>query len=312
MIENKDYVIKKRSDGTELVIKEIDYHVAKEMIIKNHYSKKWNTPFGRYNYGIFKDDRLLGVAVYGYLMNPKSATNIVESGKVIELNRLWVDDELGHNTETMMLSATFTLLKNNTDYEAIQSFADGRLGCGTIYKASNFKYYGHTESVFFEHVETGEVFHQALLDNTRGPRQFLLLNMLKMQNKLIPFKVKTYRYIIPLKKKVKIKMKELPYPEYDIGYEYIENRFPIGVVSRLFNMYEVLDFDPGMKLSSDTLKKYYEIDEILDEIERQKTNKSYIWFINEYSNKNGLLKELKEQSGIDIQLSVFDFLEGYD
>lgn len=307
MIENKDYVVKKRSDGTELFVKEIDYHIAKDMIIKNHYSRKWNSSFGKYNYGIFKDGRLLGVAVYGNLMNPKSATNIVDSGKVIELNRLWIDDELGHNTETMMLSATFTLLRNNTDYEAVQSFADGRLGCGTIYKASNFKYYGYEESTFFEHIETKETFHQAPLDNTKRPRQFLLLNILKMQKKLIPFKVKTYKYIIPLKKKVKIKLKELPYPEYDIGYEYIESKFPIGTVSRLFNMYEVLGFDLGMRLSSNILKEHYEIDEILDELEKQKSNKSYIWFVDEYSNKEGLLKELNEQSGIDDQLSIFDF-----
>lgn len=296
VIENKDYVVKKRSDGTELLIKEIDYHVAKDMIIKNHYSRKWNSSFGKHNYGIFEDDRLLGVAVYGNLMNPKSAKNIVDSGKVIELNRLWIDDELGHNTETMMLSATFTLLRNNTDYEAVQSFADGRLGCGTIYKASNFKYYGYEESVFYEHIETKETFHQAPLDNTKRPRQFLLLNMLKMQNKLVPFKVKTYKYIIPLRKKVKIKLKELPYPVYDIGYEYIENKFPIGTVSRLFNMYEVLGFDLGVRLSSNILKEHYEIDEILDELEKQKSNKSYIWFVNEYGNKGGLLKELNEQS----------------
>lgn len=307
MVLNKDYVVKKKSDGVELVIKEIDYHLAKEIIIKNHYSGKWNSSFGKHNYGIFKDDRLLGVATYGNLMNPKSSKNIVDSGKVIELNRLWIDDELGHNTETMMLSATFTLLRNNTDYDAVQSFADGRLGCGTIYKASNFKYYGYEKSVFYENKETKETFHQAPLENTKRPRQFMLLNILKMQNKLVPFEVKTYKYIIPLRKKIEIKLQELPYPEYDKGYEYIESKFPIGTYSRLFNMYNELNFDLGTELCAYVLKEQFDNETILLELEKQKENKSFIWFINEYANKEGLLKELNELVGLKFneQLILF-------
>lgn len=303
MILNKDYVVKKRSDGVELLIKEIDYKIAKDIIIKNHYSGKWNSSFGKYNYGIFKDEKLLGVATYGNLMNPNSAKNIVDSGKVIELNRLWIDDELGHNTETMMLSATFTLLRNNTDYDAVQSFADGRLGCGTIYKASNFKYYGYEESIFYEHIETKETFHQAPLDNTKRPRQFLLLNLLRMKGLLKPFKVKTYKYILPLKKKVKIKLKEQQYPKYDKGYEYILDKFPIGTFARVFNMYEVLGFDEGVLLASNTLKNNYSQEKILNELEKQKRNKSYIWFIDEYNNKSNLLNEL-ENNNVE-QLTLF-------
>ena len=65
-------ITKKSSLMGELIIKEIDYQIAKEITITNHYSKKWNTSFGKINFGIFKGDRLLGVAVYGNLMNPNS------------------------------------------------------------------------------------------------------------------------------------------------------------------------------------------------------------------------------------------------
>lgn len=307
-MENIDYVKKTRKDGTTLIIKGIDYHVAKDMIVNNHYSKKWNSSFGKHNYGIFKDGVLLGVAVYGNLMNPNSAKNIIDSGRVIELNRLWIDDELGHNTESMMLGATFTLLRNNTNYDAIQSFADGRLGCGTIYKASNFKYFGYEESVFYEHVDTKETYHQAPLENTKRPKQFMMLNILKMKEKLRPFVVKTYKYIIPIRKKVKINLKEQPYPEYDIGYRYIENRYPIGTYARLLNMYKAIGYQKGVNLCIKVLKDRYTVDEISSELEKQKENKSYIWFLKEYGNKDGLLYELENMNNkgkvIDKQVDV--------
>ena len=53
-----EFVVKKYSKVMgELIIKEIDYHIAKKLIIKNHYSKKWNNSFGKLNLGIFKDSR---------------------------------------------------------------------------------------------------------------------------------------------------------------------------------------------------------------------------------------------------------------
>lgn len=38
----------------DLIIKEVERKIAKEIIIKNHYSHKWNTSFGKINIGIFK------------------------------------------------------------------------------------------------------------------------------------------------------------------------------------------------------------------------------------------------------------------
>lgn len=57
-----DYIIKQSKTMGELVIKEVQREVAKEIIIKNHYSHKWNTAFGIINIGIFKDDNLMEVA----------------------------------------------------------------------------------------------------------------------------------------------------------------------------------------------------------------------------------------------------------
>ena len=65
-------IIKQTKTLGTLVIRQIDKNIAKEMILKNHYSHKWNTPFGKYNFGILRDGVLLGVASYGQMMNPKA------------------------------------------------------------------------------------------------------------------------------------------------------------------------------------------------------------------------------------------------
>lgn len=37
-----------------LVFKEIDKNIARDLIIKNHYSHKFNTAFGKINIGVFQ------------------------------------------------------------------------------------------------------------------------------------------------------------------------------------------------------------------------------------------------------------------
>lgn len=234
----------------------VNVDIAKEMMIKNHYSQKWNTQFGIINIGVYKDRMLKGVASFGRLMNPRSFKSIIESddmNSILELNRLWVSDELSKNIETLLISVSFKYIKNNRpEIKAIQSFADGRLGCGTIYKASNFKYYGYSESVFFEDVETGVTYHKVPLENTKRPTGFKKLNLLYINGKLKPFKVKTYRYIYLLDNQCEIKLKEKPYPEYDIGYEYISYK---PTCNQLYKLYYILDLQKDYE-NKEIVKQY--------------------------------------------------------
>ena len=207
-----------------LYIKEIDYQTAKEMTIKNHYSHSWNTSFGKINFGIFKKgiNQCLGVAVFGNLMNPNSFKSIIDgtSDNIIELNRLWVDDLLTKNAETVFLSLCFKYIKNEfKNIKFIQSFADGRLGCGTIYKAANFRYYGKTESIFFNDFKNNKTYHKVPLENTMRPIKMAMLNLMLVNGMLKSFKVTTYRYIYSLNAKDYnlINLQPLNYPEYKKG-----------------------------------------------------------------------------------------------
>lgn len=269
-----------------LTIKEVEYNIAKDIIVKNHYSKKWNTSFGKINIGIFKNDKLLGVAVFGNLMNPNSHNKITDLGRssVIELNRLWIDDELGHNAETILLGASFKIIKHSYPHiKFVQSFADGRLGCGTIYKASNFKYYGYSKSLFFEDIETGEVFHKVPLENTKRPQGFLVKNKKYLENKLKPFYVKTYRYIYPLDRKENCKLEEQEYPKYEKGIIETTFKHPNSLLSRLYIMYnEIGEYtlrDKCYRLITSGLK---ENDRLSDIIDKQNKSESVNWFKNDY------------------------------
>lgn len=234
---NRVSIIERTKSLGDLGFGIIDCKIAKKIIIENHYSKKWNHQFGIYNIAIFKNNEIKGVASFGRLMNPQSFKSIINSDDInslLELNRLWISDEIGKNAETLLISMSFQWIKNNhREVKAIQSFADGRLGCGTIYKASNFKYYGYTESLFFEDIKTKECFHKIPLENTKRPNGFVKLNIKLINKEIVPFKVKTYRYIYILDKHFKIKLNELPYPTYDIGFEYCEYRPTINQLMKV-------------------------------------------------------------------------------
>lgn len=300
-----------------LTFKEVSYEITKKIMLEQHYSHKWNTSFGKINIGVFENDILYGIASFGNLMNPKSYKNINKDftqDNVVELNRLWVDDYLGKNTETILLSASWKIIRNNyTHVKAVQSFADGRLGCGTIYKASNFKYYGYTKTLFYENTITKEVFHNVPFDNTMRPDGMIKLNSMFVRGELKPFFVKTYKYIMPLYKNVVIDFKEEKYPDYDIGLEYIDVDLKENTMARSFVLSYILDY-----------KDYY------DFLHWAKENKSVVFTslknesiikICEQRNKINLYNQIIENPSIlfsknnvvstdEKQMSIFDFLGG--
>ena len=218
-----------------ITVKQIDRPTAKEMIVKHHYSHKLGSNHGVLNFGIYRDNVLMGCAVYGYMMNPKAKifTSAVEDGIILELNRLWISDELGRNAESYLIATSIKLIKQiNPKVVAIQSFADGRLGCGTIYKASNFKYYGFHYTTFYEVKETGEVLHHITVENQKNTN-YIQYNTALLNGEYRAFRVKTHRYIYPLHKSFELTIaKEQPYPQYDKGLEYFDKKINRELIQR--------------------------------------------------------------------------------
>ena len=291
-----------KTNGT-IEVKLISKDLAKEMCLKYHYSHKWNTNFGIINFGIFRENqnRCLGVASFGNLMNPKSAVNIAKDLKqheIIELNRLWVSDELGRNIETVFLSLCFKYIKrNHPEIKLIQSFADGRLGCGTIYKASNFKYYGYHETLFFEDISnTNTIYHKKLFEDTSRLATLAHKNLLLAKGRLRAFKVKSYRYIYILDKRTEIKLKELKYPSYEKGKKYIDDyKQTLAVMSRAYIAFMIADKKDFAKIIYEYIEKNYG-KHTYEELLKISSSRYMDIFITEERYQNKLIKGINKIS----------------
>ena len=208
-----------------LCFKFVDKKATKKMIEENHYSKSWYHMFGKINVGVFKNDRFLGVASFGSMKVAKSFKSIskdLEQDQIVELNRLWIDDELKKNAESILISKSIKLIKKYyPNIRVIQSFADGRLGCGTIYQASNFKYYGFHETEFFEDIESGRCFHEMVFHTSSRPL-VITRNLEMLGNQFKKFKTRTYRYLYLIDKKIDIEHEEKKYIKSEPYKEYLD------------------------------------------------------------------------------------------
>ena len=156
------------------------------MIVKHHYSHKWT--MCRYALGIFyemdndhsffdeKEEKLIGVAIYGYPVGRLATTSISEelkSEEVLELTRLFIFDEYGKNTESISLSKTFKWLQKNTDIKALISYSDPEeRHLGIIYQATNWIYQGnsirHMGNYGIALEEDGKFMHSRTVSATYG------------------------------------------------------------------------------------------------------------------------------------------------
>lgn len=210
-----------------LVIKPIAKATAARLTIAHHYSHKWQHTFGLYSFGIFRagqedEDHCLGLAAIGWMKNPKARlfTSAVPAGRMLELNRMWIDDALGKNAESILIAASIRLLKiMDPTCVALQSFADGRIGCGTIYKAANFQYYGHHTTRFLLNKRSGEISHEQNVTNSTAPATFFRNWAWLLCGDADCFTTRTYRYIYPLHPSFRYTGpgRLQPYPQYHRG-----------------------------------------------------------------------------------------------
>ncbi len=213
----------------------VDKKTTRKMIEENHYSKSWYHMMGKINVGIFKDNRLLGVASYGSMKVAKSFKSIckdIQQHEIVELNRLWIDDELKKNAESLLISKSIKLIrKHHPHIRIIQSFADGRLGCGTIYQASNFRYYGFHETEFFEDKESGRCFHEMVFHTSSRPL-VITRNLEMLDNRFRKFKTRTYRYLYLLDKDLEIVHEQEAYVKEPPNKEYLDWEIDLDKVNR--------------------------------------------------------------------------------
>ena len=112
----------------------------------NHYSKSINGCISDYCFRLMHAEEIIGAAFFGRMaMAGQWKKYGAAESEVIELRRLCCIDATPKNTESYFIGAMLRWLKKNTTHKVVVSYADAEQGhTGTIYKASNFKYLGHS------------------------------------------------------------------------------------------------------------------------------------------------------------------------
>lgn len=206
--------------GTEeFYVKEIDRKLANDIVVKNHYSKKFYN--GTYiHLGLFIDNEIKGVLQYGYAMNPASCGSVVkgtQKDEYLELNRMWIADNVGEYPESRAISYSIKYIRRKyPKIKWIQSFADERCGgFGIVYQACSFDYYGEHINQFWE--LDGETFHNSIMTSEKaGKRGYNLLNDPKNKDRVIKHELRQFRYIKFLQQREKKNClhKQKPYPKH--------------------------------------------------------------------------------------------------
>jgi len=201
----------------------VDKVIAKKLIVANHYTHKWSSC--RYALGLFLDDEIQGVAVYGFPVGRqvvKSITPHLKNQDVLELTRLWLKDEAPKNSESFFIGQTFKWLKENTNTKVLISYADPMADhLGTIYQATNWLYQGNNTMLVkgYLHRLNGEWMHPRSVVAKYGTVKTSKLLEIDPEYERKELK-KKHRYIYILtdkreKKKILATLKHpvLPYPK---------------------------------------------------------------------------------------------------
>ena len=219
--------------GTDtFYVKMMDRRLANDIIKQNHYSGKIYAGT-KLHLGVYAPT-LLGVLQYGVAMNPASQASVVEGTKgdeYLELNRMWLDESLPRNSESMAVSYSIHFIKHSKHFHQvawIQSFADEKCGkFGVVYQACNFLYCGCHWATWWE-IE-GEMVHNSIL--TRSPDLCPKAKAAQAKADLAkPSKRRQFRYIFFIKHKFRKRLlkKVEPYPKYASEVSMVTRATPSG------------------------------------------------------------------------------------
>lgn len=149
-------------DTSKIVLREISQPIAKELIVKNHYTHAWT--LCTVALGVFlkkeqsddsffegESESLIGCIIYGNPIGRSAAASIsdlVKIDEVLELTRLWIADVPNcKNVESYAIGQSFQWLRTYYPHiKALLSYADNEAGhTGIIYQSTNWLYQGNSQ-----------------------------------------------------------------------------------------------------------------------------------------------------------------------
>lgn len=144
------YIERHRQSWESWSVKLLDSKTARNIAVQNHYLHR--TPNVMFSYGLYQDEVLLGICIFGSPSSMRITNSVCPSDpkQVIELNRLWIDDECPKFAASWFVSRCLKMLPPRI----VISYADtgvkdeyhDRHHDGTIYRALNFNFAGQSKA----------------------------------------------------------------------------------------------------------------------------------------------------------------------
>lgn len=153
-------------NATELEIAPCEFALVRRFVEAHHYSHSVNGVKISQCFQVTHADRLVGGVIFGALSTTAWKRFSDAERKVLELRRLVLLDEAGHNSESRVVGWCLRWLKRHVPaVEVVVSYADPAQGHqGGIYRAANFRYLGvGAADTGFRDPETGKVYHSRAL-----------------------------------------------------------------------------------------------------------------------------------------------------
>jgi hypothetical protein len=164
---------------------------------------------------------LLGVAVLG--VGPANIHRMFESAQphqVVCLSRFWLDDRLGRNSESRVLSVILRQLrKHQSSIKAVVAYSDPMAGHdGTIYRAAGFTYLGMSTAMPRYRLPDGRTYHSRSLSHAYGTHSVKHFLQHGVQVDLVQQSAKlTYVAFIDSTWQERLKVPPSPYPKGEVS-----------------------------------------------------------------------------------------------
>ena len=126
-----------------LVVRQAKIEIVRPLIEKVHYAHSWPGTATHY-FGLFHDEKCVGVAIYGAVTVPALRRSIVKDNaiRILELQRLVVTTPV-ENAASALIGKSLQLLSKIIGGAIIISYADSGHGhVGIIYQATNWYFAG--------------------------------------------------------------------------------------------------------------------------------------------------------------------------
>ena len=200
---------------------------AKRMVLAKHYMRTF--PQGSKAYFAVMDGRqAVGVAVFGLSMGTKARVEKLgvyglQPGQFLEMQRLWISDKYGHNTESFTLSRIMKLLRDAGVRFVVTHAGGCKNDCGFVYQASGWLYFGRQRCEDFYLTSDGEYRNIAARMRFRDPGMKGLSKSEVCSRLFGPGELVDswrYLYVYPIDKAIRRRLTKLqqPFPKESARY----------------------------------------------------------------------------------------------